>query len=193
MMKKVFLTVVAVFALGSLNYTAKSAGAVIDSSKLLSIPKVADFAFIEEIDYGGDLDIFTDNKTGLKVYVLSIKNSTDKLVTFLNKGGILIPLAFYNNTSNRVDYKDVNNRQVVTSIILKNDGKVKSVSYQEANDSKTGYALSFGCPGGSTLRCVEKAISSCANDPECAFWCGVTVEYCVPAIVVSCAVSCNMQ
>jgi len=65
------------------------------------------------------------------------------------------------------------------------------LEYFEENDSKEGYALAKGCMGGSTIACIDIAVTACASDAWCAVMCGVTWQYCLSAIAVSCAIACN--
>lgn len=187
-MKKIFFTAVAVLAFVS---TALLQAKEFNSNNN-NIPKVADFSFSQDIDYTKPFDSFLDEKTRLKVYVLSMKNSKDKLVAYLNKNEVLIPVAFFDSTSNLVSYKDVNNLKVVTELLL-TDGKITSVKYNERNDSKTGYALSFGCMGGSTLGCVRIAEGACSKDAECNILCTASGWRCHAAIVIACVANCGIQ
>lgn len=153
--------------------------------------KVKDFNFSSEINYEGNVEEIWNEELQLKMYVFTMKNSNDLLITCEDKSShLLTPIAFYQNNGNGFTYKDINNRKEVLVVGLK-DGKISTMNYIEKNDSKSGYALKK-CPGGSTLKCISISMSACASDGECAFYCAIAGGYCPAAVATACAASCNL-
>jgi len=178
MKKFIFLFVVALI---TNNFYANN----LDSEKI----KIKDFNFISEVDYEKQFQNFFDETTQITMYLVPMKNSGDLLITYL-KDNELIPFFFIEQKGNTILCKDVNNRKDVLDLKINESGKFEVVEFKEFNISND-ISLKSCLGQSSTWNCIKYAVNACVNDTSCAFLCGVTVQYCLSAIAISCAASCN--
>ena len=154
--------------------------------------KIKKFNYSEEVDFNGNIESFLDVKTNTLVYLIPMQNSQDFLLAYDDEtSSELTSFAFINMEPKKSVFKDINNRKNVLSLYSNEDGEFFKLEYFEENDSKEGYALAKGCMGGSTIACIDIAVTACSSYAWCAVMCGVTWQYCLSAIAVSCAIACN--
>lgn len=155
--------------------------------------KVKKFNYSDEVNYETTFETIESNVQGMIIYSHSMKNSNDLLISYLKDGDKeLTPLAFVSEEGNVINYKDINNRKIVVSLLYDFE-KLTNISYFEINDSKEGFAL--GCLGGSTMGCYRLALNSCRADTSswgCNDMCNLAGWRCNAAILASCAAHCNI-
>jgi hypothetical protein len=153
--------------------------------------KVKKFNYSEMINYSIKPDVVYNDNIKENIYFFSLFNSNDKLVAIKESNETeLTPVLFTNDSENEILLKDINNYLNIFSIKTDNNS-LKKVTYFEENDSKVSLLKRGGCFGGSTLSCIDHAVSACLNNASCAFACGITWQYCLSGITIACAVNCN--
>jgi hypothetical protein len=173
------LTIIPLFALNAKNL----------NEELITIK---DFNFIELIDTCGEFETFYDENSKTHIFAIPVLNSDDKLMAYSKSiNDELTPLFFVNESYGKLILKDVNNYRTTLDIRTNSEGDMLDLKYFSENDSKVGFAI--GCMGGSTVGCIELAITSCAQDPMCALMCGLASWRCIGAITAACALHCNIQ
>ncbi len=101
-------------------------------------------------------------------------------------------ILFMNQNKKIVDYaifEKIENNVIDEINIYNNFGKFLTVSINnETNEMVSAEIFKSGAKG-SWSNCVECAVSSCVNDGECAFMCGIVYKQCLGAIGVACLFS----
>ena len=63
------------------------------------------------------------------------------------------------------------------------------VDFSKHSISPSNSPICYGPTLGEDIaECVAIAMSACINDPECAFLCGYTFEYCIGATILACTI-----
>lgn len=151
-----------------------------------------EFNYLNDVDFNAEIETEWIEDKKIYVHLISMKNSSDKLLAIQKKGvKELRPIAFLNMNGNKHSFKDINNRKTVLDIRINNE-KVTKV-YYENNDTKKGLALTAGgCLGkGSTIECYSFAIDSCNQDFTCRWMCKFAGFRCHAAIFVACYFNCD--
>lgn len=74
-------------------------------------------------------------------------------------------------------------------VIIDNGIVISDIMYEYDPTNTQIYVDDIVCGptiGDSVAECVAIAISSCVYDPWCAFICGITYQYCLPATILAC-------
>ncbi|MCF6279672.1 MAG: hypothetical protein L3J14_04930 [Flavobacteriaceae bacterium] len=105
--------------------------------------KIKEFNHAKDVNFNGNIESYWDEKANVNVYLIPMKNSEDKLVAYGDKVSFeLTPIIFINLESEKIIYKDVNNRKKVLTLDVAKDGRIVNSEYFKENDSNEGYALS---------------------------------------------------
>lgn len=137
-----------------------------------------------EYDYHGVIEINNDSINYSLVVLDNVSNSE----SHKNHKIYLID----NDISQVVSENDadINVSQTYYECVIMNNGLVISdIIYEYDSTNTKFYVDDIVCGptiGDNIAECIAIAISACVNDPWCAFMCGITYEYCLPATILAC-------
>ena len=154
------------------------------------------FNFYNEVDFEGMVQEYYLSDLNINSYLIPMKNSDD-LVVAVKRANVLKPVIFLNLGSDKVIYKDINNRKTVISYTIEeanNSFKITDFKYIKKNDSQSGLKASAGgCTGGSVNECIGIELSSCLSDPICSNICNFRYETCIINTIGACIFFCGAE